>query len=133
MKLGQRHKHSQDAPSTHTSIVTPTVCTHMQQHRRSALSCGCALPPLYSHFLACFMETHPLCFVGQDTHTHTHRQRGVCTVTLSLSGHSESQELPLEAAAQLEDGVKEGDSTVMRGWIIVARSFLSQMLVMRET
>lgn len=45
----------------------------------------------------------------------------MCTVTLSLSGHSESQELPLEAAAQLEDGVKEGDNAVMHGWIVVAK------------
>lgn len=62
------------------SLTVRLMLTHSEQSH-GLLTRGCVLPPLYSHFLACFKETHPLCFVGQDTHTKKERARGrgVCS------------------------------------------------------
>ncbi len=93
-KEGRKHTHTHTCACAH--IYSHTYCAHTHAREQfHSLARGCMLPPLYSQFLACFTETHPLCFVGQDTHTG--RERGVCN-SVTVRTH-ERQELPFEATA----------------------------------
>lgn len=85
------------------SLTVRLMLTHSEQIH-GLLTRGCVLPPLYSHFWACFKETHPLCFVGQDTHTLKKREReGEECVALSPTGCRERES---GTTQRVEDGVR---------------------------
>lgn len=56
----------------HSHTVTLNLHTHATNQSHSRPTCGSVLPPFYSYIFdgwLVFCETHPLCFVRQDTFT----------------------------------------------------------------
>lgn len=113
--------------------------THATEQIHSPLARGCVLPPPYSHFLACFTETHPLCFVGQDTHTG--RAREVCnsvTVWTQQEAGTTRSNCLVRGWCKMRLSNNRGEHALLMKRMLLwlnseeKEGFCWQMLVMRE-